>query len=497
MLQSYESTRNSLLKSTASKAVLKGIAEDGGLFLMRDLEKKKIDINDLAGKNYLEIAGIILSIMLDDFPVDKIKECVINAYTNKFSNDEITPVVKVGENYVTELFHGPTAAFKDVALSILPHLMTASYEMNHMDGEVIILVATSGDTGKAALEGFKDVKGTKIIVFYPDGGVSQVQKAQMVTQEGKNTFVCAIKGNFDDAQTGVKNIFSNDKINNELSAKNQVLSSANSINIGRLVPQIVYYFYSYMKLVETEAVKSGDKVNFAVPTGNFGNILAGYYAKILGLPINKLICASNENNVLYDFINTGVYDKNRKFYKTISPSMDILVSSNLERLLYYLSNKDNDTVKMFMEQLNKSGKYEITNEMFKKLNEDFYAGCVFNEDVEETIKTVYEKFGYLIDTHTAVAYKVINDYKINTGDNTLCIVLSTASPYKFSKSVYKSLFGRAGDDEFKLMEEIWAESGTSIPKNLRNLQNKTVIHKDICNVNEMDNYVKYISDRSE
>ena len=497
MLQSYESTRNSLLKSTASKAVLKGIAEDGGLFLMRDLEKKKIDINNLAGKNYLEIAEIILSIMLDDFPVDKIKECVINAYTNKFSNDEITPVVKVGENYVTELFHGPTAAFKDVALSILPHLMTASYEMNHMDGEVIILVATSGDTGKAALEGFKDVKGTKIIVFYPDGGVSQVQKAQMVTQEGKNTFVCAIKGNFDDAQTGVKNIFSNDKINNELSAKNQVLSSANSINIGRLVPQIVYYFYSYMKLVETEAVKSGDKVNFAVPTGNFGNILAGYYAKILGLPINKLICASNENNVLYDFINTGVYDKNRKFYKTISPSMDILVSSNLERLLYYLSNKDNDTVKMFMEQLNKSGKYEITNDMFKKLNEDFYAGCVFKEDVEETIKTVYEKFGYLIDTHTAVAYKVINDYKINTGDNTLCIVLSTASPYKFSKSVYKSLFGRAGDDEFKLMEEIWAESGTSIPKNLRNLQNKTVIHKDICNVNEMDNYVKYISDRSE
>ncbi|NLB33252.1 MAG: threonine synthase, partial [Tissierellia bacterium] len=346
-----------------------------------------------------------------------------------------------------------------------------------------------------ALEGFKDVKGTKIIVFYPDGGVSQVQKAQMVTQEGKNSFVCAIRGNFDDAQTGVKNIFANDKINKELAAKNKVLSSANSINIGRLVPQIVYYFTSYMKLIENGSVKMGDKVNFAVPTGNFGNILAGYYAKILGLPINKLICASNENNVLYDFIKTGVYDKNREFHKTISPSMDILVSSNLERLLYYLSDKNNSTVKMFMEQLNKEGKYEISKEMFAKLNEDFYGGCVFKEEAEEIIKTVYEKYGYVLDTHTAVAYKALNDYKINTKDNTVSIVLATASPFKFSKSVYKSLFGNSGDNEFELMDEISNKANVSIPENLKNLQNKKVLHNDICNVNEMDDYVKTISDK--
>ena len=494
MFQSYESTR-SAVKSTASKAVLKGIAHDGGLFVMRDLEQKRLDINSLVGKNYLEIAEIILSIMLDDYSKNKIKECLRNAYTDKFSSNEITPLVKVGENYIAELFHGPTSAFKDVALSILPHLMTASYEMNDMKGEVIILTATSGDTGKAALEGFKDVKGTKIIVFYPDGGVSQVQKAQMVTQEGKNTFVCAIRGNFDDAQTGVKNIFANDKINKELAAKNKVLSSANSINIGRLVPQIVYYFTSYMKLIENGSVKMGDKVNFAVPTGNFGNILAGYYAKILGLPINKLICASNENNVLYDFIKTGVYDKNREFHKTISPSMDILVSSNLERLLYYLSDKNNSTVKMFMEQLNKDGKYEISKEMFAKLNEDFYGGCVFKEEAEEIIKTVYEKYGYVLDTHTAVAYKALNDYKINTKDNTVSIVLATASPFKFSKSVYKSLFGNSGDNEFELMDEISNKANVSIPENLKNLQNKKVLHNDICNVNEMDDYVKTISDK--
>lgn len=493
MFQSYESTRNSNIKSTASKAVLKGIARDGGLFVMRDLNKKKIDINNLRGKNYLEIAEIILSIMLDDFPADKIKECVRKAYSDKFSTEEITPLVKVGENYVTELFHGPTSAFKDVALSILPHLMTASYEMNNMDGEVIILTATSGDTGNAALEGFKDVKGTKIIVFYPDGGVSQVQKAQMVTQEGENTFVCAIKGNFDDAQTGVKNIFANDKINKELSENKKILSSANSINIGRLVPQIVYYFYSYMKLIERKVLKIGDKVNFAVPTGNFGNILAGYYAKTLGLPINKLICASNENNVLYDFIKTGVYDKNREFHKTISPSMDILVSSNLERLLYYLSDKDNDTVKMFMEQLNTGGKYEISKEMFEKLCEDFYGACVFKEGAEKTIKTVYEKFGYLLDTHTAVAYKALDDYKNDSRDKTLSIVLSTASPYKFSKSVYESLFGSAEDDEFKLMEELSDKTQVIIPENLRNLQNKEIIHKNIINANEMDAYVRFVS----
>ncbi len=489
MFQSYESTRNSDLKSTASKAVLKGIADDGGLYVMRNLEDKKVDINSLVGKNYMEIAEAILNVMLDDFPEDKIKECIKNAYTDKFSKKEITPLVKVGENYVVELFHGPTSAFKDVALSILPHLMTSSYQMNDMKGEVIILTATSGDTGKAALEGFKDVEGTKIIVFYPDGGVSQVQKAQMVTQEGKNTFVCAIEGNFDDAQTGVKNIFANDKINKDLAANNKVLSSANSINIGRLVPQIVYYFTSYIKLVEKQTIKIGDKVNFSIPTGNFGNILAGYYAKILGLPINKLICASNENNVLYDFIKTGTYDKNREFHKTISPSMDILVSSNLERLLYYLSGKDNQLVKSLMDQLNKEGKYEISDQMAEKLGQDFYGGCVFKGQAQETIKNTFERYGYLLDTHTAVAYKALEDYKIETQDNTVSLVLSTASPYKFTKSVYEALFGITKDDEFNLMEELLEKTNVSIPENLRNLQNKEIRHQDVCSVNEMKNYV--------
>jgi|LSQX01.1.fsa_nt_gb threonine synthase len=491
MAKSYESTRNFELKAAASEAVLKGIADDGGLFVMRSLGESKVNINSLLGKNYMEIAEVILGILLDDFPKDKIKECVKNAYTDKFSTKEITPLVKVGQNYVTELFHGPTSAFKDVALSILPHLMTTSYEMNNMKGEVVVLTATSGDTGKAALEGFKDVKGTKIIVFYPEGGVSQVQEAQMVTQEGNNTYVCAIKGNFDDAQTGVKNIFANEKFNREMAAKNKVLSSANSINIGRLVPQVVYYFISYMKLVEKEAIKIGDKVNFSIPTGNFGNILAGYYAKVLGLPINKLICASNENNVLYDFIKTGVYDKNREFYKTISPSMDILVSSNLERLLYYLSGNDNEKVNTFMERLNTSGKYEIDGEMAEKLRDELCGGCVFKEDAQKTIKKVYENYGYLLDTHTAVAYKSLENYKTDTEDGTVSVVLSTASPFKFTKSVYNSLFEKTNkaSDEFALMEELSEKTKVSIPENLKNLQNKKARHFEVCNVNKMENFI--------
>ena len=491
MAKSYESTRNSKLKAAASEAVLKGIADDGGLFVMRDLGEKKIDINDLTGKNYMEIAEIVLGILLDDFPVDKIKECIENAYKDKFSSPEIAPVLKVGENYIVELFHGPTSAFKDVALSILPHLMTASYEMNDMEGEVIILTATSGDTGKAALEGFKDVKGTKIIVFYPEEGVSQVQEMQMVTQEGNNTFVCAIEGNFDDAQTGVKNIFANEEFNRGMAAKNRSLSSANSINIGRLAPQVVYYFTSYVSLVEKGLLKIGDKVNFSVPTGNFGNILAGYYAKMLGLPVDKLICASNENNVLYDFIKAGVYNKNRKFHKTISPSMDILVSSNLERLLYYLSGKNNELVKELMEKLNTSGIYEISGDMAEKLADEFYGGYVFKEEAQRTIKHTYEKFGYLLDTHTAVAYKALEDYKRDTGDDTVSLVLSTASPFKFSKSVYESLFGEAGegDDEFILMEDLSERTKVSIPENLKNLEYKKIRHFEVCSVDGMEDFI--------
>jgi len=493
MFQSYESTRNSDVRTTASKAVLQGIADDSGLYVMRNLEQKNINLEELNGKNYTEIAEMILEIMLDDFPKEKIKECVLNAYTEKFSTSEITPVVKVGNSYVAELFHGPTSAFKDVALSILPHLMTASYEMNDIKGEVIILTATSGDTGKAALEGFKDIIGTKIVVFYPEGGVSQVQKAQMATQEGSNTYVCAIRGNFDDAQTGVKNIFADEKLKSDMAKNNKMFSSANSINVGRLVPQMVYYFYSYMKLVESGAIKKWDKVNFAVPTGNFGNILAGYYAKKLGLPVNKLICGSNENNVLYDFIKTGVYDKNRKFYKTISPSMDILVSSNLERLLYYISGKKNETVKKFMEQLSENGKYEISNDMKEKINSEFYAGCVFKEDTEKTIKETFFKYGYLLDTHTAVAYKTLEDYQKETDDKTVSVVLSTASPYKFSRSVYESLYGKSDNDEFDIMKELSEKTGVEIPDNLQGLENKKVIHTQVCEINEMEKCVRTIA----
>lgn len=497
MMLNYESTRNSNVKSTASQAVLKGIADDGGLYVMRDLENKKIDIDKLHDKSYIEIAETIIGLMLDDFSREKIRECVYKAYTGKFSKTEIAPVVKVGENYVTELFHGPTSAFKDVALSILPHLMIASYEMNDIKGEIIILTATSGDTGKAALEGFRDVQGTKIAVFYPDGGVSQVQKAQMVTQEGKNTYVCAIKGNFDDAQTGVKKIFTDEDMIKSLNERNKVFSSANSINIGRLVPQIVYYFNSYIKLVDSNAIKMGDKINFSVPTGNFGNILAGYYAKLLGLPINKLICASNENNVLYDFIKTGIYDRNREFYKTISPSMDILVSSNLERLLYFISGKKNETVKNLMLELNKHGKYEIDENMKKIIDNEFYAGYVDKEDTKKTIKETYERCGYLLDTHTAVAYKTLEDYKKETGDNTASVVLSTASPFKFSHSVYEALYGSNDNREFDIMKELSQRTGVKIPANLQGLENKKVLHDKVCEINEMKDFVRTIAERWE
>lgn len=490
MYKSYESTRCSDLRTRASDAVLRGIADDGGLYVMRELEHKKIDVEKLQDKSYTDMAEIILAEMLDDFSMEKIKECTAKAYTNKFSTDEITPVVKAGQVYVTELFHGPTSAFKDVALSILPHLMTASYEMNGIDEEVAVLVATSGDTGKAALEGFRDVKGTKIAVFYPDGGVSQVQKAQMETQEGSNTYVCAIHGNFDDAQTGVKKIFTDTALAKELKENNKMFSSANSINIGRLVPQIVYYFFSYVKLIESKKIAMGDKVNFVVPTGNFGNILAGYYAKLLGLPVNKLICASNENNVLYDFIRTGIYDRNRQFYKTISPSMDILVSSNLERLLYYMSGKNNEYVKSLMEQLNSAGRYEVSNEMKDKINSEFYAACIFKNETEITIKETFERHDYLLDTHTAVAYRALENYRRETKDDTVAVVLSTASPYKFSGSVYEALYGADNRDEFEIMEELSKRTGVVVPENLKGLNKKKIRHTDVCEIDEMKDYVR-------
>jgi threonine synthase len=367
--------------------------------------------------------------------------------------------------------------------------------MNGIKGDVVILTATSGDTGKAAMAGFRDVKGTKIIVFYPCGGVSQVQKAQMETQEGSNTYVCAIRGNFDDAQTGVKKIFTDESFNSELAGKNTMLSSANSINVGRLIPQIVYYFYSYMKLVGDGEINMFEKINFSVPTGNFGNILAGYYAKKLGLPINKLICGSNENNVLYDFINTGIYDRNREFYRTISPSMDILVSSNLERLLYFMSGKNNETVKNLMNDLNEKGHYEVDFSMKEQIKEDFYAGCVFSEETKDTIKETFEKYGYLLDTHTAVAYRTLERYREETGDKTKSVVLSTASPFKFSRSVYEALYDSSEGDEFDIMYELSRRTGVEIPSNLKGLESRKVIHKTVLEIDEMKDYVRKTAEK--
>lgn len=491
MNNKFESTRGKNGYYPASLAVIKGIADDGGLFIRKDMESLKVDICNLEDKTYKEIAEIILRTMFDDYSKEEITEAVENAYDDKFSKEEITPIVKVGEEYILELFHGKTSAFKDVALSILPHLSKIAMKKNKITKELLILTATSGDTGKAALEGFKDVKGIKIAVFYPKYGVSEVQEKQMLTQEGWNTYVYGINGNFDDAQSEVKNIFTDEKIKENLEKKGYLLSSANSINIGRLIPQITYYFYAYMQLVKKNEIFFGEEVNFIVPSGNFGNILAGYYAKLLGLPVNKLISASNENNVLYDFIKTGVYDRNRKFYKTISPSMDILVSSNLERLLYHLSGNNSEYIKNIMEELKINGKYKVSNELKNKIDEIFYAGYTNDIETSKIIKEVYEKYGYLMDTHTAVAYGVMREYK-KEDSNHKNIVLSTASPYKFSKAVYEAIFGKTTFDEFKIMEKLEENTGILIPVNLKNLKEKEILHKEIIDKEEMKKCIEVI-----
>lgn len=489
----YESTRSINITSTASKAVLHGIAPDGGLFVMRDLDQLKIDLKELLQMSYMQMAEHVLGMLLPDYPKEVMNECVKKAYTDKFDTDEVTPVKYVGDNAILELFHGPTCAFKDVALQMLPRLVVASKKLNNDPSQTVILTATSGDTGKAALEGFKNVDGTKIIVFYPSEGVSAVQKAQMTTQEGNNTYVSGINGNFDDAQTGVKLLFADKSMQNKLSENNMNFSSANSINIGRLAPQVVYYFYAYKKLVEDNKIKFGDKVNFAVPTGNFGDILAGRYAKMLGLPVNKLICASNENNVLYDFINTGVYNRKRELAKTISPSMDILVSSNLERLLYYVSGKDNDIVASLMESLKTKGEYTIPEFMLKEIQNEFYAGYANDTESKTTIKEYYEKNSYLADTHTAVALKVTDEYKKITGDTTATVVLSTASPYKFSNSVFAAVYGEAEAEklgnEYDIMQALSDKTGVEIPESLKVLKNKQVIHTSVKNKDEMPDFV--------
>lgn len=474
----YISTRNKNIVKNDKVTLLQGLSEDGGLFVLENF-KDKIDLEKLLNKSYTEIALEVLKLFFS-FDEKKLKSVIEKAYS-KFSTSKVTPLVELKKSYILELFHGPTSAFKDVALTLLPHLIQLALEGTNQ--EILVLTATSGDTGKAALEGFKDVAQTEIIVFYPKNGVSKVQELQMRTQEGKNTKVCAIEGNFDDAQTGVKNIFLDENLQKKLGDKK--FSSANSINIGRLTPQIVYYIVSYVELVKNNKIKMGDKINFVVPTGNFGDILAGYYAKKLGLPVNKFICASNNNNVLYDFLTTGTYDRNREFLKTISPSMDILISSNLERLLYDLSGADDKYIKSLMEDLNKNGKYQVNDEILKKIKEQFGAGYATDEETAKTIKKVWKEEKYLLDPHTAVAYKVMLEQ--NFSEPT--VVLSTASPYKFCASVANALLNIHDEDEFVLMQKLYETTKIEIPENLKNLKSKEILHSDIIKKEEMPEYV--------
>ncbi len=485
----YQSTRNNNEQISASSAILRGIAPDGGLYMLNSFKDLDFDWEKTLSMSTLEIAEYVLSTLFTDFSREEMKELVEKAYTGKFETEDLTPTVKVGDKYVLELFRGPTSAFKDVALSMLPQLIIASRKKNASPEEIVILTATSGDTGKAALEGFHDVEGTKIIVFYPDAGVSKIQKAQMVTQVGNNVCVCAVKGNFDDAQTGVKKIFAECEEKNLLEGTNAVLSSANSINIGRLAPQIVYYFKSYADLVAGEEIKAGDKVNFVVPTGNFGDILAGYFAKCMGLPVDKLVCASNANDVLTDFINTGNYNRLRTFHKTISPSMDILVSSNLERLLYLMSGCNAEEVAGYMEELKTKGEYTVSDAIKAALDNEFWAGCCDDKGTTETIGKVYEMCNYLCDTHTAVAYNVAEQFKKATGNTNPTVVLSTASPYKFCTAVSEAIGAETSDDEFEVMENLNKVTAVPVPKGLSGLDKLEILHKDVIEVDAMLDFV--------
>ena len=476
----YHSTRNLHLTADSAAAVLRGLAPDGGLYMPQAIPA--FDWQKCLNGTAQEISAMILSALLPDIP--NMDTLVKNAYTGKFESEELTPTVPVGDFHVLELFRGPTSAFKDVALCMLPQLLTAAKREKGQEKDILILTATSGDTGKAALSGFQDVPGIKICVFYPDGGVSQVQRAQMVTQEGNNVTVCAVRGNFDDAQTGVKNIFAACQ-GKELPCE---LSSANSINIGRLAPQILYYFKAYRDLMDAGKIRLGETVNFSVPTGNFGDILAGYLAKRLGLPVGKLICASNANNVLTDFIRTGTYNRLRPLMKTTSPSMDILVSSNLERLLYLLSG-DTELVASLMKQLNQQGSYTVPESLLSSIQEEFWAGCCDDAGAAKTIGQVFSEKGYLCDPHTAAGWAVAEDYVNQTGDGRPMVVLSTASPYKFPAAVLEAIGGDLSGDEFALMERLEAMSGVAIPKNLAGLQGKPERHTGVINKEEMLDFV--------
>lgn len=489
----YHSTRDKSISVSSAEAIKTGLSAEGGLFVPESFPSVSLDeIKNLASKSYNERAYFVLSKFLSDFTEEELKKCIDSAYTKeKFETESIAPVYKLNDTtYFLELWHGPTCAFKDMALQILPHLLTTSMKKTNEDKEIVILVATSGDTGKAALEGFKDVENTKILVFYPDCGVSPMQKLQMTTQEGENVAVCAIKGNFDDAQSAVKSIFTNEDIKAELASKNMMFSSANSINWGRLVPQIVYYFSTYCDLVNMGKISLGDEINVVVPTGNFGNILAAYYAEKMGLPIKKLVCASNSNNVLTDFLTTGTYDKNRNFYATTSPSMDILISSNLERLLYHLSGEDDKLVSELMKELNKDGKYTVSEELKATVQKYFAGGYCDENNVKDTVKNHFEKYNYLCDTHTAVAVKVYEDYVKQTGDDIVTVIDSTASPYKFSASVLNAVNGENNElDEFEMVEELNRVTSVDIPAPLASLKDKKVRFTEVCNKEDMSEIV--------
>ena len=490
----YNSTRNSGCVVTAAQAIAQGISQEGGLFVPETLPGlSREDLEKMIGMSYNEKAKMVLSRFLTDFTSEELDYCVDSAYNDrKFDSANISEISRVGDSaYLLELWHGPTCAFKDMALQLLPYLVTTSSRKTAPDKEIVVLVATSGDTGKAALEGFADVPHTRMLVFYPENGVSDMQKLQMTTQSGENVSVCAIKGNFDDAQSGVKKIFTDPVIAAELEKNGQMFSSANSINWGRLVPQIVYYIAAYTTLVEQGEIKMGETVNVTVPTGNFGNILAAYYAKLMGLPIGKLICASNRNRVLTDFIRTGVYDRNRDFYTTTSPSMDILISSNLERLLYQLCGKDDAVIRDWFGKLSSEGKYAVSDSVKEKLQADFWGGFCDDQETAETIKKTFNEYGYLCDTHTAVAVKVYQDYTAQTGDKTKCIIASTASPYKFNDAVLAAITDEAiPADPFEQAEMLSRISGTTPPASLMELKTKKVRFTDSVEKQQMVEKVK-------
>ena len=488
----YRSTRDDSVKVTASQAILKGLAADGGLYVPEQIPALDKSFEELSKMSYQEVAYEVMKLMLDDFTEEELKSCINKAYDSKFDTKVIAPLVKADGAYYLELFHGSTIAFKDMALSILPHLLITSAKKNNVKNEIVILTATSGDTGKAALAGFADVKGTKIIVFYPKHGVSPIQEKQMVTQKGDNTYVIGINGNFDDAQTGVKKIFGDKELEKVMNEAGYQFSSANSINIGRLVPQVVYYVNAYAKLLENEEIEDGEKINVVVPTGNFGNILAAYYAKQMGVPIDKLVCASNDNKVLFDFFQTGDYDRNREFILTTSPSMDILISSNLERLLYRISGDDDQKTKDMMEALKSTGKYTITEDMKARLD-DFAAGYATEEECAQNIKKVYDKTGYVMDTHTSVASYVCECYQKNSGDNKKCVIASTASPYKFVKSVMSAIDPKYADqDEFSLLKVLEETSGREMPQAIKDILNANILHDLECDADKMKDTVKNI-----